>query len=160
MPDQICFYSTKGQYGCFSNFSAHPVEFGGQVWPTSEHAFQGQKFLATEHQQAIRQAKSPMIAARMGRDRKRPLRADWEAVKLDLMGAIVLAKFTQHADLHAVLLATGDAQIIEHTTNDAYWGDGGDGHGQNWLGRILMEVRVQLASTKSVEHTQPTALQN
>ena len=35
-------------------------------------------------------------------------------------------------------------KLVEHTTNDAYWGDGGDGSGTNMLGRILMEVRERL----------------
>ena len=50
------------------------------------------------------------------------------------MHEAVLAKFTQHADLREILLATGDARIVEHTENDAYWGDGGDGSGKNRLG--------------------------
>jgi ribA/ribD-fused uncharacterized protein len=60
------------------------------------------------------------------------------------MREAVLAKFTQNADLRAVLLATGDADLVEHTSNDDYWGDGGDGHGKNKLGRILMSVRDEL----------------
>ena len=55
----------------------------------------------------------------------------------------VLAKFTQHADLREPLLATGDAKVVEHTENDAYWGDGGDGSGKNSLGQVLMRVREQ-----------------
>jgi N-glycosidase YbiA len=47
-----------------------------------------------------------MVAARMGRSRKRPLRKDWESVKDRIMHE-VLAKFTQHADLREVLLGTG-----------------------------------------------------
>src|SRR3954463_11250275 len=47
-----------------------------------------------------------------------------------IMHAAVLAKFTQHADLRETLLATGDSKIVEHTENDAYWGDGGDGSGK------------------------------
>ncbi len=85
-----------------------------------------------------------MIAARMGRSRKRPLRKDWEAVKDAIMYEAVLAKFTQHTDLRELLLATGDAKLVEHTENDAYWGDGGDGSGKNRLGRILMRVREEL----------------
>lgn len=85
-----------------------------------------------------------MIAARMGRDRKKPLRKDWESVKVDAMRRAVLAKFTQHAELREELLATGDAKIVEHTDRDDYWGDGGDGSGKNMLGRILMEVREAL----------------
>jgi predicted NAD-dependent protein-ADP-ribosyltransferase YbiA (DUF1768 family) len=33
---------------------------------------------------------------------------------------------------------------VEHTKNDAYWGDGGDGIGKNRLGQILMAVREEL----------------
>jgi N-glycosidase YbiA len=118
----------------------------GKTWPTSEHYFQAQKFAGTPDEQEVRQAKSPMVAARMGRSRKRPLRDDWESVKDQIMHQAVLAKFTQHADLREVLLATGDARIVEHTENDAYWGDGGDGGGRNKLGEILMEVREELGS--------------
>ena len=55
----------------------------------------------------------------------------------------MLAKFGQHEDIRAVLLETGSAVIVEHTGNDR-WGDGGDGSGRNWLGRILVEVRGAL----------------
>ena len=82
-----------------------------------------------------------MMAARMGRDRKRPLRRDWESVKDRIMRDAVLAKFTQHDELRLVLLDTGDAKIVEHTENDSYWGDGS---GKNMLGIILMETRETL----------------
>ena len=55
-----------------------------------------------------------------------------------------LAKFSQHPDLKQLLLSTGDAIIIEHTKNDNYWGDGGDGTGRNQLGKTLMRVRDTL----------------
>lgn len=55
-----------------------------------------------------------------------------------------LAKFSQHADLKQLLLDTGEAVIIEHTKNDNYWGDGGDGTGRNQLGKTLMRVRDTL----------------
>jgi ribA/ribD-fused uncharacterized protein len=144
MSEIIQFYRVSEEHGCFSNFSRHSIWLKGKRWPTSEHYFQAQKFAGTEHEEAIRQAKSPMIAARMGRDRKKPLRRDWEAVKDDIMREAVRAKFTQHADLREILLSTGTATLVEHTVNDAYWGDGGDGSGRNMLGRILMEVREEL----------------
>jgi ribA/ribD-fused uncharacterized protein len=56
----------------------------------------------------------------------------------------VLTKFTQYADLREILLGTGDAKIVEHAEKDHYWGDGGDGSGQNRLGQILMRVREEL----------------
>ena len=149
MPDAIRFYSTADEYGCFSNFSPHPIRLAGKTWPTTEHYFQAQKFADPGHQQAIRTARSPMIAARMGRDRKRPLRRDWESAKVNVMTDAVRAKFTQHADLRATLLATGDAKLIEHTERDSYWGDGGNGSGKNMLGQILMRVRAELRETRA-----------
>lgn len=144
MQDVIQFYLVNEAYGCFSNFAAYPIELAGQIWPTSEHFFQAQKFAGTPDAEEVRLASSPMIAARMGRDRKRPLRSDWESVKDEIMRAAVSAKFSQYSELRDILLATGDAQLVEHTTNDNYWADGGDGTGRNMLGVILMEVREQL----------------
>src|SRR6266478_9880524 len=141
---QIRFYRLNEPYGEFSNFSPHPIELKGQVWPTSEHYFQAQKFAGTEHEEAVRQAKSQMIAARMGRSRERPLRPDWESVKDDIMREVLRAKFTQHPDLRSLLLKTGDSELIEHTRNDSYWADGGDGSGKNRLGQLLMELRTEL----------------
>jgi ribA/ribD-fused uncharacterized protein len=140
----IKFYKVKEPFGCFSNFAAYPIELDGKVWPTSEHYFQAQKFAGTEFEEGLRRVKSPMIAARMGRDRSKPLRADWERVKDEVMRRAVLAKFTQHAELRDILLATGDAVLVEHTRNDSYWGDGGDGRGRNMLGQILVSVREEL----------------
>ena len=142
--NQILFYRINELYGGFSNFSPHPFELNGRQWPTSEHYFQAQKFPGTEHEEAVRLAKSPMIAARMGRSRERPLRQDWETVKDDIMREALLAKFTQHPSLRSLLLGTENAELIEHTTNDSYWGDGGDGTGKNRLGQLLMELREQL----------------
>jgi ribA/ribD-fused uncharacterized protein len=151
MSDQeiINFYSTKDAYGCFSNFVAYPFELKGKVWKTSEHYFQAQKFAGTEHEEELRLASSPMVVARMGRSRQRPLRKDWEIVKDDIMREALKAKFTQNADLKKILLETGDAVLVEHTKNDRYWGDGGDGSGRNMLGILLMELREQLKEEDS-----------
>jgi N-glycosidase YbiA len=144
--NQILFYRTTEAYGGFSNFSPHPVELKGRAWATSEHYFQAQKFAGTEHEEAVRLAKSPTVAARMGRSRKRPLRPDWENVKEEVMREVLRAKFTQHLELRSLLLSTGEAQLVEHTTNDHYWADGGDGTGKNRLGQLLMELRAALCT--------------
>ena len=147
----INFYSVSEDYGEFSNFAGFPIELDGKRWPTSEHYFQAQKFKETSHQEEIRKESSPMRAARMGRERKRPLRKDWESVKDAIMRQAVLAKFTQHAELRELLLSTGESRLVEHTTNDAYWGDGGDGSGKNRLGQILMEIRRTLREAGDTE---------
>jgi predicted NAD-dependent protein-ADP-ribosyltransferase YbiA (DUF1768 family) len=52
------------------------------------------------------------------------------------------------AVLRAILLATGDAKIVDHTDDDSCCGDGADGNCKTWLGRILMEIREELQSDK------------
>jgi ribA/ribD-fused uncharacterized protein len=146
MNEPIKFYRTSDPYGDFSNFAAFPIVVQGVTWPTTEHYFQAQKFADEAHREAIRREKSPMIAARMGRDRGKVLRSDWETVKEHVMLEALRAKFSQHSDLAALLSNTGDRPIIEHTSNDSYWGDGGDGSGKNRLGELLMIVRRELAS--------------
>jgi len=146
----INFYSTKDAYGCFSNFARYPFELDGKKWLTTEHYFQAQKFPDNrDYQERIRSEKSPMVAARMGRSRLHVLRRDWEEVKDELMKKAVLAKFSQHDELRKILLSTGDALLVEHTSKDSYWGDGGDGSGKNKLGQILMEVREIFAKQLS-----------
>jgi hypothetical protein len=137
----IYFYGTRDEYGCFSNFSPHGFELDGFYWPTSEHYFQAQKFAGTPHAEQIRKVKTPKDAAKMGRDRKRPLRSDWEQVKDDIMKKVVLCKFKTHADIRQVLLSTDNQLIVENSPTDYYWGCGVDGSGKNRLGLILMEVR-------------------
>ncbi|HTI71469.1 MAG TPA: NADAR family protein [Candidatus Limnocylindria bacterium] len=144
--EKILFYRTTEDYGAFSNFSPHPFTLKGVIWPTSEHYFQAQKFADLQHQEEIRKVASPMVAARMGRSRKRPLRSDWDVVKEDVMREALAAKFAQNLAIRSLLLATGDAELVEHTANDRYWADGGDGTGRNRLGQLLMELRSQMQS--------------
>ena len=142
--DIVNFYSVSDEFGEFSNFAGFPIKLDGKLWPTTEHYFQAQKFEDQVYREKIRKTASPMIAARLGRSRKQPLRRDWEAVKIDVMRKAVEAKFTQHEELKSLLLSTGEAKLVEHTERDDFWGDGGDGRGKNMLGRILMQVREGL----------------
>jgi ribA/ribD-fused uncharacterized protein len=149
--DRIYFYAVGHEYGEFSNFAAYPILLDGKRWPTTEHYFQAQKFAGTKQEERIRKAESPMKAARMGRSRKYRLRKRWDSVKVDVMRKALYAKFTQHQELRDLLLSTGEATLVEHTENDSFWGDGGDGSGKNWLGKLLMELRKQIVNEESDE---------
>lgn len=146
MVDRIDFYRVENDYGEFSNFSSHPIELDGELWPTTEHYFQALKFHDSELRQRIRTAPTPGTAARLGR-RSPGLREDWEEVKEDVMMEALRAKFSQHDRLRRLLLGTQDARLVEHTRNDRYWGDGGDGTGRNRLGALLMRLRDELRAT-------------
>ncbi|PRQ10242.1 NADAR family protein [Enhygromyxa salina] len=143
MLERLEFYRQEDVLGEFSNFSSHPIELDGQLWATTEHYFQAQKFHDPELRERVRLAPSPGQAAKLGR-RLAGLRADWEQVKESVMLDALRAKFGQHPRLARLLLGTGDAELVEHTRNDSYWADGGDGSGRNRLGVLLMQLRAEL----------------
>jgi hypothetical protein len=141
MKNKILFYKVNDRYGIFSNFYKCGFFIDDKYWPTAEHFFQSQKFSDEALREQIRKVASPMDAAILGRDRNNPLRDDWDYVKDDIMRIAVMEKFKQNDEARDILLATNDFVLVEHTKNDSYWGDGGDGSGKNMLGNILMETR-------------------
>lgn len=144
-PQVILFYSIRQKYGEFSNFFKSPIFIDGRWYPTVEHWFQCMKTLDEKRREQIRTATSAGKAARLGRAKRRTiLRNDWESTKDDFMYRGCMAKFSQHERLWGILDGTGDAVLVEHTDNDSYWGDGGDGSGRNQLGKTLMRVREEL----------------
>ena len=46
---EVRFYSTRDEYGYFSNFAAASIRLKDKVWSTTEHYFQAQKFAGTAH---------------------------------------------------------------------------------------------------------------
>ncbi|EIZ2183315.1 NADAR family protein [Cronobacter sakazakii] len=144
MTQKIYFYRVNEPYGVFSNFHSTGFSVSEIWWPTVEHYFQAQKFHDEILREKIRSLTSPMEAAKVGRSRNYPLREDWELIKDDVIRFAVLKKFSQNDEAKNILLSTGGAELIEHTKNDRYWADGGDGTGKNMLGKILMETRSVL----------------
>ena len=140
----ISFYVPTDEYGFLCNFSAHGFTLAERYWPTVEHYFQSQKFAGTEHEDRIHVARTPKEAKSLGQTRKIPLRGDWEEVKVDIMRAALLAKFTTHTDLRDALLNTGSEDLVENAPADYFWGCGQLGGGQNMLGKLLMETRSAL----------------
>jgi len=72
------------------------------------------------------------------------VRQDWKQYNIKAMEIAVWHKFTQDRDLKEELLATGDAELIENSDKDAFWGCGADGKGKNELGKALVRLRAQL----------------
>lgn len=60
------------------------------------------------------------------------------------MDEALWCKFTQHSDLKAELLSTGDAELVEDSDKDAFWGVGADRRGRNELGKALERLRAKL----------------
>lgn len=140
----IYFYHSDQPWGELSNFSGHAVYLCGKVWPTVEHFYQGQKFAGSEHEESIRCCWTPTLAKMRAGELRARQRPDWATVQEEVMLAGLRAKFGQHPDLRERLLASGERVLVEHTERDGYWGDAGDGTGQNRLGHLLMRVRAEL----------------
>jgi len=138
----------QGDYAFLSNFAPAPVRLNGVQYPTVEHAYQAAKTLELAEREKIRGASTPGLARKMGR--KVAKRPDWPDLKVDLMRDLVRQKFEGQRDLKKSLLATGDAELVEgNTWHDNFWGNCrcarcASTPGQNWLGRILMDVRRHL----------------
>ena len=147
----ILFYKVNAPYGCFSNFSPHPIFCVEKEWLTVEHYYQAQKFVGSPNEELIKlihRAKTPEEAAALGRDRTHQVRPDWVQAKKEVMWQGVLTKFLTHQDIQTVLLSTGDDIIVENSPKDYYWGCGLDGTGANELGKILMRVRQNIRQNR------------
>jgi len=140
----ICYLLPEGPDGYLSNFSPHSLCLDGVEWATVEHYFQAMKFADDpDLQERIGRADSPSAAKRIAWEHA-AIRSDWRQVREQVMLTALRAKFTQHRDLGEELLATGARQLVEENPQDGYWGNGGDGSGENRAGELLMLVREEL----------------
>ena len=137
----------EGEYAFLSNFYFFPMIIDNVVYTTNEHFFQAMKSLNPKERQAIVLAPTPGKAKCLGR--KVSLRKDWEDIKEEIMLTGLRHKFS-NPELRKKLLATGNEELIEGTTwHDNYWGicdcEACGGQGKNRLGKLLMQVREELA---------------
>lgn len=144
---EIRFYrANEKPFGAFSNLYQRPIEFEGLVYPTSEHAYQAGKASKPAVRDWILSAPTPALAAMAAHGLYVwDVVPDWAQIKFDRMRRVLRAKFDQHPDLQELLLATGEARLVEAgTVSNAVnrlWGEV-DGKGENMLGVMLMELRA------------------
>lgn len=132
----------RGAYNFLSNFYTYPFIYKGVQYLTLEHAFQAAKTNHPQEKHNIATANSPGMAKKLGRMCN--LREDWQEVKDDIMLDLLRIKFSPQA-LAFLLLRTGDRELVEgNTWGDRYWGQCPLGFGENRLGKLLMQVRVEL----------------
>lgn len=138
------FYDDKnikgffGEYRFLCNFHICRIEYEGLVYSSTEAAYQAQKTLSKLLRDEFTYY-TPSEAKAVGQ--KVNLRTDWEQVKDQIMYDVCLYKFSEHADLKKLLLATGDKHLEEaNWWKDKYWGTV-NGEGRNQLGITLMQIR-------------------
>lgn len=167
MHQAIEFYrANEKPYGAFSNLYRRSIEIAGTSFPTVEHAYQSLKPRDHRVKEWLMAAPAPSLVALcahalpsedidpaqiMARAADALLgfhtRPGWSRLRYPWMLDCLRAKFSQHPDLHDLLLSTGDAVLIEsgRIDDDAgrRWGIV-NGRGQNYLGRMLMRIRAEL----------------
>lgn len=141
----IWFDGEENKYTFFlSNFYPKNVKIWNKKFSCAEAAFQAAKFSNKPELAARFTDLDGQEAWKLAQKNSYQQRTDWYQIREDIMLEILRAKFKQHDDLRELLLATGDAYLIENNSRDAFWADGGDGKGKNRLGILLMQLRGEL----------------
>jgi N-glycosidase YbiA len=140
---QILFY--EQEFYVFSNFSSFKLEWKGVVWMTSEHAYHSEKFKDENILEQLKNTRSAHDALKLAHASKSKRRKDWGDVKLGIMKEILMAKVEQHPYVKKKLLESCDKELIENSWRDSYWGWGPDKNGENYLGKLWMEVREEVS---------------
>ncbi len=129
--------SFRGDRFFLSNFYPCRVTFHGRTFENSEAAYASEKCLLESDKDRFVGLTGGQ-AKRLGREVK--IRPDWESIKVQVMREVLRAKFGQHSDLFYLLRQTQEKLIEINEWNDTFWGVC-KGIGENYLGRLLMEIR-------------------
>lgn len=145
---QVFFY--EQDFYVLSNFSSFEVEWSGFAFKTAEHLYHWLRFTLSDdlHGRAVvardvKNARSAHDAFKIAQENKSHQWEMWDSKKTGFMREILRCKADQHEYVRRKLLATGDRELIENSWRDDFWGWGPNRDGQNMLGKLWMEVRVE-----------------
>jgi hypothetical protein len=127
-----------------SNYHICNVMFEGDIYPSSENAFQAAKAMWCERNKFF--TCTPSESKKLGSKITMSARDVelWDQRKKRVMRVVLFDKFTRNPELKDQLLATGNKYLEEaNWWGDIFWGVC-DGVGENNLGKLLMEVRAAL----------------
>ena len=156
--DAIFFYRVGDAYGAFSNWAPTPFTVDGVSFSTAEQYIMYRKCLTfgdTVTAEKLLSSDSPKEQKALGREAAGYIDSVWAGIRQTVAIRGLYAKFSQDSELKRLLLGTGDAVLVECTSNDRIWACGLDRDdddrlsadrwkGQNILGFALMEVRNML----------------
>jgi ribA/ribD-fused uncharacterized protein len=155
----IPFRKIDEPHGWLGNMSRHPLRVPrtpqGVLFPTCEHYFQCERFIDPKIRQNILSKGSPMSCKMVAKNnRLNMVVVERSEEDLEIMRRTIRLKLENHPVLLKNLLALpADAVIIEDSSNRSgksavFWGmqlRDGVWKGENWLGRLWMELRLSLA---------------
>ena len=134
-----------GRYFFLSTNALSSAKFDGDLYPSVAQAFAAAKTLDLEVRAKLRGLCDPARTNKL--DRQGAVRPDWDAVKIGIMRQLLRDKFSD-PKLAEALLDTGDAELVEgNLWGNNFWGVS-EGRGENMLGRLLMQVRGEILSSR------------
>lgn len=157
----ISFYDDQTDHltGCFGNFHicSKTIQFEGKNYNTAEAIFQAQKQRDNQHIFHLFENTNDDIASCLEQcplilDQVQILEMKKDVVMMDCLRA----KFDHNPSLKALLMASGNAYLINHLPSPFirgknYWSDGYDGSGKNNLGICLMKLRGEYGGSGIVQ---------
>jgi ribA/ribD-fused uncharacterized protein len=139
--------SFTGRWRFLSNFYLVDIPWLGTTFGSVEHAYQASKANNPHQREAIRLARTPGEAKRLGRSLILP--PGWDNGKLSIMEALLRIKFAD-PQLAQQLVSTGKLVLVEaNSWGDRYWGQSPLGNGENHLGQLLSKIRKELQHAPS-----------
>ncbi|KAI6653299.1 hypothetical protein LOD99_3823 [Oopsacas minuta] len=142
-------------YSCLSIYSEHPITLHHKRWPSVAHYYNAMKFEGTRLEDKIRGIATPEEVPYVAYQHREGVQKGWTEKRDKIMSQGLHTKFEQHHELREVLIGTGRSKLVFHSEEDPYYGDGGDGNGQNRLGVMLEDLRGELRhlATRQQEQT-------
>lgn len=136
----------RDEYNWLSNFYLVDILYKGEIYPSVEHAYMSAKSDDPEWKnQCMDRSIKPGKIKQMSQEI--PIIKGWDKKKLKVMYDCLKVKYNQEP-FKTKLLATGTQNIQEgNYHNDEFWGVNIKkipNYGENYLGRLIMEIRKQL----------------
>jgi hypothetical protein len=141
----IRFLSNIEKWKDFSNLAPYPIYIEGENWKSTEHYYQYKKFEKVDLEFAIKlkNLESPKEVKKLSLQNNN-FPKNWKDIKVEILKYAIFKKFERYENLQKLLISTGKEILIEANVEDYFWGEGADGSGKNMMGKILMEVRLNL----------------
>lgn len=143
------FYAPKGEsvLGNYYEKILYIPDWG--IFDSAEHAYQFCKFPGNEPtfnalyktNRMIHNSGDSAKKAAQTLEKQGLIRPNWKNDNVRYMKRILQCKFAPLTYELKLLRSTEGMYLAEHTNKDSFWGDGGNGTGQNMLGKLLMEIR-------------------
>ena len=131
-----------------------PFKLNDIIFNTVEHYYNWKKFSDPIMQKRILDAPTGLMSREIAAKYNYLMVPDFDKIKDVVMLNALRAKFSQHPHLATQIQQTASSPIIYHNARDTYWADGGNGDGHNKLGKLLVQIRSELASG-SLDITKP-----